>query len=57
MEELIGWCCVECEENFYLPNSFDTDNLVVFCPLCGGYEHTICNTTAKNFVATERKES
>jgi hypothetical protein len=57
MEKLIGWCCVECEENFYLHNSLDTDKLVVFCPLCGGYEHTVCNIINKSHLVAERKES
>lgn len=45
---LMGWCCMECEENFYIPlDSVDINELVVYCPYCGEFQNTVVNTINK----------
>lgn len=48
MERTIGWCCTECEVNFYLPeNAVDINEWMVYCPLCGDFKYTVMNTIPK----------
>ena len=44
-KKLIGWCCTECEENFYLDKEVvEVSSLSVSCPHCGEFKYTVCNT-------------
>lgn len=42
--KLDKWCCLECEINFYTDVDQVSESLIVFCPNCGDYEHTVNNT-------------
>ncbi|NRG47341.1 hypothetical protein HRF87_21685 [Bacillus sp. CRN 9] len=46
IERIIGWCCTECDENFYLPKNSQNEQClsVIHCPYCGGWGHTVLNT-------------
>lgn len=48
MEKINGWCCTDCNENFYLPvGSVDINEWTVRCPYCGEFENTVMNTIPK----------
>lgn len=42
---LDGWCCTQCEKNFYLPAGSVNELLsTISCPYCGQIEYTVHNT-------------
>ena len=45
-ENLVGWCCMNCEQNFYLEKNKESTQILgtVSCPYCEDWKHTVMNT-------------
>ncbi|MCO0597431.1 hypothetical protein NGI46_08110 [Peribacillus butanolivorans] len=44
-DKLVGWCCMNCEENFYLEKNAESTQILgaINCPYCGDWKHTVLN--------------
>lgn len=49
-EKLIGWCCMLCEQNFYLEKNEQSSQVLgsISCPYCEDWEHTVMNEIEKH---------
>jgi DNA-directed RNA polymerase subunit RPC12/RpoP len=49
-ENLVAWCCMECDENFYLDRNQESTQILgaINCPYCGDWKNTVMNEIKKD---------